>query len=95
MRGKLVGAALVLATVGFGAGATRVSADPDGDPNAAACTGQVIAALASGAGVDGTGKVSLQDFHFGMIRQVAAGGNRLCCATKRQANSQDDRVREY
>ena len=74
MRGKLVGAAFVLATVGFGAAATRVSADPGGDPNAEACTGQVIAALASGAGPDGTGKVSMQDFHFVMIRQACAAG---------------------
>ena len=75
MRGKLVGAAIALAAVGFGAGATRVSADPGGDPNVEACTGQVIATLASGgAGGDGTGKVSLQDFHFGLIRQACAAG---------------------
>ena len=74
MRGKLMGAAIALATVGLVAGAARVSADPGGNPNAEACTGQVIAALASGTGVDGTGKVSMQDLHFVMIRQACAAG---------------------
>ena len=74
MRGKLVGAAIALAAVGLGAPATRVSADPGGDPNAEACTGQVIALLARGTGVDGTGKINMQDLGFVMIRQACAAG---------------------
>lgn len=73
MRAKVVVAGIALAVVAFGVAPTRTSADRGGDPNAEACVGQVIAALARGdGGGEGTGKVTLQDFHFTFIRQACA-----------------------
>jgi hypothetical protein len=68
MRGKLLVAATALAVVT--ATATRISADNNGDANAEACTGQVIAALARGS-ADGTGKVTMSDLIISSVIRPA------------------------
>lgn len=84
MRTKVVVAGIALAVVAFGASATRTSADRGGDPHAEACVGQVIAALARGGdGGEGTGKVSLQDFHFTFIRQACAAGESVAAVVQK------------
>ena len=69
----LVAAATLLLTAGV---ATVASADPGGSPNANACTGRVVAILASQTGGrGGAGKVSMQDCHFVQrVQQLCAAG---------------------
>ena len=84
MRAKTVVAGVALAVAAFGAASTRTSADRGGNPDAEACAGQVIAALAqAGSGGEGTGKVSMQDFHFGFIRQACAAGESVAAIVQK------------
>ncbi len=67
---------VVAALLLTGVGARTVAADPGGNPNVNACTGQVIAILGrQGEGGEAMGKVSVQDFHFVQrIQQLCAAG---------------------
>ena len=75
MRGKHLVAGIALAAVGFGAVATRVSADIGSDPNAEACAGQVVATLArDGAGGAVALKVKMTDLLISIIRPACDAG---------------------
>ena len=75
MPRKLAVAAIALATIGSGAAATRVWADPGQNPNAEACIGQVMAVLVRNAGSDPMGKVTMTDLIISsVIRPACAAG---------------------
>jgi hypothetical protein len=75
-------AGIALAAVAFGLGAGPASADPGGNPNVAACTGQVIAILAR-AGSEGAGKVNVQDISITLIRGACAAGDSVATVVQK------------
>ena len=74
MRRQLTIAGIGVAAVACGLAVGRAAADPGGNPNVAACTGQVIATLAR-AGSQSAGKANVQDISITVIRQACAAGD--------------------